>query len=108
MDISDVDTVWTWGEQTSPLPKCINFSESFSSSLLKLPNNNHKDFKSVERPLELEKFKLHRKIFSGWKGNKELVRGIRTHDLTRLTLKSYSQDVVLVNAWSICNFIIKK
>ena len=34
----------------------------------KLTNNNpNKDFKSVERPWEFEKFKLDRKIFSGWK-----------------------------------------
>ena len=39
-----------------------------------------------------------------------LMCGIRTHDLTRITLKSYTlpQEVVLVDAWSLCNFIKKK
>ena len=36
----------------------------------------------------VEKFKLDRKIFSGWKIKKQLLRGIRTHALTRITLKS--------------------
>ena len=34
----------------------------------KLTNNNlNRDFKTVERPLEVEKDKLDRKIFSSWK-----------------------------------------
>ena len=41
---------------------------------------------------EVEKFKFIKdlKIFSGLKIKKKLVRGIRTHDLTRKTLKYYS------------------
>ena len=63
----------------------------FFPSHIKLTNNKpNKDFESVKRPYEVEKFKLDRKIFSSWK--KEVVRGIRTHDLTRLSLKSYPLD----------------
>ena len=78
------------GGQTSLPPMSKYFSEIFSPSHSKLTNNNpNKDFKSVERPYEVEKFKLDRKIFSGRKIIKDLVRGIRTHDLTCFTLKSY-------------------
>ena len=38
---------------------------------------------------------------------RDLLRGIRTHDLTRNTPKSYPQEVVLVNDWSIYTFIKK-
>ena len=40
-------------------------------------------------------FKLDGKTFSSENKN-ELVRGIRTHDLTHFTLKSYSGDTVLI------------
>ena len=43
-------------------------SEFFSPIRINRINNNPKnDFKSVTRPLEVEKFKLDRKIFSSWK-----------------------------------------
>ena len=61
LDISDVDTVWTWGDKRPP-PGSKYFSEIFSLSHIKLTNNNpNKDFKSVE------KFSLGRKIFSSEK-----------------------------------------
>ena len=43
LDISGVDTVWTWGGKK----KSQNFSEFISPSHIKLTNYNpHKDFKS--------------------------------------------------------------
>ena len=64
--MSEVDTVQTWGGQTSTTPGSNYFSEIFAPSYIKLTNNNpKKDFKSVERPQEVEKFKLDREIFSG-------------------------------------------
>ena len=51
-----------------PLPISKNFNEIFSPSHIKLTyNNRNKDFESVKRPQEVEKFKLDRKIFSSWK-----------------------------------------
>ena len=38
-------------------------------------NNSKKDFKSVERPKEVEKFKLDRKIFSSLKIKKSWCAG---------------------------------
>ena len=71
LDISDVDTVWTWGGQTSTPPISKYFSKIFSPSHIKHTNNNsNKDFKSVKRPEEVEKFKLDRKIFLSWKMKK--------------------------------------
>ena len=79
------------GGQTSPRQKIIFqrnlFSKSYKTHLYKNPN---KDLKSVERPYKVDKFKLDRKIFSGEKIKKELVRWIRTQDLTRNTIKSFS------------------
>ena len=44
------------------------FSEFLSPSHIKLTSYNPKnDFKSVERPEEVKKFKLDREIFSIWK-----------------------------------------
>ena len=44
------------------------FSEIFIPSHIKFTNNNsNKDFKSVKRPYEVEKFKWDRKILSSWK-----------------------------------------
>ena len=52
--------------QTSLSPRNKYFSEIFSPSHIKLTNDNpYKDVKSVKRPLEVEKFKLDRQIFSG-------------------------------------------
>ena len=51
------------GTFPSPGSKC--FSEIFLQSQIKLTiNNPNKDFESVERPQEVEKFKLDRKISS--------------------------------------------
>ena len=62
-------------------PKSKYFSEIFSPSHMKLIYNKpNKDFESVKRPQEVEKFKLDRKIFADWKIKKELVRRVRTHD----------------------------
>ena len=50
LDISDVDTVWTWCGQTSTTPISKYFSEIFSPSDIKLTYNNpNKDFKSIKR-----------------------------------------------------------
>ena len=51
-------------------------------------NNSNKDFKLVKWPQEVEKFKLDFKIFYNLKIKKEVARRIRTHDLTRIRLKS--------------------
>ena len=61
LDLSDVDTVSTWGnKRPSPL-RDKYFSEVFSQSHVKLTNNNpNKDFKSVKRAWEVEKFKQDR------------------------------------------------
>ena len=68
LGMSEVDTVQAWGGQTSTPPGSNYFTEFFSPSHIKLTYNNpYKDFKSVKRPQELEKFKLDRKIFSSWK-----------------------------------------
>ena len=50
---------------TNVLPQIIKyFSEIFSPIHIKLTiNNPNKDFVSVEQPLEVENFKLDRKIF---------------------------------------------
>ena len=63
----------------------------FFPSHIKITNNNpNKDFKLVRRPYEVEKSQLDRKILSSWKiKKKQLVRGNRTHDLTRITLISF-------------------
>ena len=54
--------------QTSTPPGSNYYSEIFSASHIKFTNNNpNKDFESVKRPLELDKFKLDRQIFSCWK-----------------------------------------
>ena len=88
--MSEVDTVWAWGGQTSTPPINKYLSEIFSPSHIKLTNNNsNKDSKSVKRPWGVEKFKLDRKIFSSWKIRKLFMSGIRTHDLPRECLKSY-------------------
>ena len=51
-----------------PSPISKYFSKFFSPSHIKLTNNNpNKDFKSVKRTLEVEKFELDRKIFSNRK-----------------------------------------
>ena len=48
LDISDVDTVLTWGTNVPP-PRNKYFSEIFFPSYIKLTNNNpNKEFKSVE------------------------------------------------------------
>ena len=63
LDISDVDTVRTWGNKRPPAYKY--FSAIFSPSHRKLTYNKpDNDFKSVKRPYEVEKFKLDGKIFS--------------------------------------------
>ena len=50
-DIGDVDTVWTWGGQTSTPLISKYFSEIFSLTHKKLTYHNpNKDFKSVKRP----------------------------------------------------------
>ena len=55
-----------WG--TNPPPRNKYFTEIFSQSHLKLTDNKpNKDFISVERPQEVEKFKFDRKIFSSGK-----------------------------------------
>ena len=87
--MSEVDTIWAWGGHTSTPPISKYFSEIFLSSHIKLTYNNpNKDFKSVKRPYEVEKFKLDRKISSSLKIKKRM-SGIRTHDLPRDGLKSY-------------------
>ena len=43
-DLSDFDTIWTWGGETSTPPISKYFSEN-----VKLTKHN-KDFKSVKRP----------------------------------------------------------
>ena len=49
LDISDVNTVWTWGDKCPP-PISKYFKAIFSPSHIKLTNDNqNKDFKSVER-----------------------------------------------------------
>ena len=100
------------GGKTSPTPRNKYFSEIFSQSHIKHTYNiPKKDFKSIKRPWEVEKFKLDRKIFSGTKIKKELVRGIRTHDLSRINFKILSttpHKVNFMNGLSIFNFIIKK
>ena len=63
-----MSTPFGHGGQTSTPPGSNYFSEFFSQIHIKLTNNNpNKDFKSVERPQKVEKFKLDRKIFSSWK-----------------------------------------
>ena len=53
---------------TNRPPESKYFSVIYSPNHLKLTYNKpNKDFKSVERPQEVEKFKLGRKIFSSWK-----------------------------------------
>ena len=50
LDMSDVDTVWTWGDKRPPAGNEI-LQYNFSRSHIKLTYNNpNKDFKSVERP----------------------------------------------------------
>ena len=59
-------------------------------NIIKLTKNNpNKAFKSVERPKEVEKFKIHREIFSSWKIKKEFLGGGRTHDLPHHGLRPY-------------------
>ena len=41
LDISEVNTVWTWGDKRPP-PISKYFSEIFSPSHINLTNNNHK------------------------------------------------------------------
>ena len=66
--MSEADTVWAWGGQTSIPSISEYFREIFLSSHIKLINNNpNNDFKSVKRPYEVEKFKLDRKKFSSLK-----------------------------------------
>ena len=78
------------GTNVPPPRRKINKVIFFSSNHIKLTNNNpNKDFKSVKRPWEVEKFQLDLEIIFGLKNKKELVRGIRTHDLDRITLRSY-------------------
>ena len=56
------------GGTNVPPPISNNLSEIFYPSHIKLTNNNpNKDFESVERPKEVKKFKLDRKIFSSSK-----------------------------------------
>ena len=50
LDISDIDTVWTWGEQTCTPLGSRYFSKILSPNYIKLSINNPKDdFKSVKR-----------------------------------------------------------
>ena len=51
LGMSEVDTVWAWGGQTSTPPISKYFWEIFSASHIKLTYNNpNKDFESVKRP----------------------------------------------------------
>ena len=60
-----MSTPFGHGGTNVPPPGSKYFSEIVPPSLIKLTNNNlNKDFKSVERPQEVEKFRLDRKIFS--------------------------------------------
>ena len=54
------------GDKRPPSPPISKyFSQIFSPSHIKVTNNNpNKHFKSFERPWEVEKSKLDRKIFS--------------------------------------------
>ena len=46
--MTEVDTVWAWVGQTSTPPISKSFSEMFSSSHIKITNNNpNMNFKSV-------------------------------------------------------------
>ena len=49
LDISDVDTVWTYGGQMSTPPIDIYFSYFFPSHIKLTQNNANKDLKSVNR-----------------------------------------------------------
>ena len=40
LDMTEVDTVWAWGGQTSPPPGSNYFTEIFSPCHIKLTNNN--------------------------------------------------------------------
>ena len=91
--MSEVFTVRAWGGQTTnpPISKYLSkyFREFFFSSHIKLTYNNlYKDFKSIKRPYEVEKFKLNRKVSSRLKIKKRWMSGIRTHYLPRDGLKS--------------------
>ena len=51
LGMSEVDTVWAWGGQTSTPPISKYSSEILSPSHIKLTNNNpNMDFKSVLQP----------------------------------------------------------
>ena len=87
LGMSEVDTVQAWGGRTSTPPESNYFSEFSSQSHVKLTNNKpNKDFKSVNRPQVVEKFKVERKIFSSWKIEKQVQCDIRTHNLAPITL----------------------
>ena len=62
------------------------FFKSYKTHL----NNPNKDLKSVERPFELEKFKLDRKIFSGLKLKNSWCAG-----LERMTLLVLHSNLIL-------------
>ena len=49
LDMSDVDTVWTWGGQTSTPPISKYFSRIIYNPKND-PNNPNKELKSVKRP----------------------------------------------------------
>ena len=74
-----------YGETNVSPPSSKYSSEFFSPSYIKLAHiNPNQDFN--------EKFQLDRKIFLSWKIKKQMMRGIRTHDLTRSSFKSYPLD----------------
>ena len=90
----------------------IYFSEIISPSHINnsLTNNSlNKDFKSVERPLEIEKFKSDSQIFSGWRIKKNCCAGFERMTLLVLlqNLIHYTTRSCSKNAWSISISIIK-
>ena len=74
------------------------FSEIFSPTHIKLTNNNpQKDVQSVERPYEVEKFKLDRKILSRlrirkswWAGFERMTLIELLSNLIHYTTRSFS------------------
>ena len=88
------------GVDKHPPPRNKYSSEFFSPSHIKLTNNSsNKDFKSRNLNLIVKYSRVEEK--------RELVRGIRTRDLTHISLKPYPLRNKRMNTWSICYFFIK-
>ena len=75
------------GGTNVPPPISQYFSEFFSPSHIKLTDNNHD--KDLNRSSDLRK---SINLTENWEIYQQLVRGIRTHDLTLMSLESYPLD----------------